>query len=65
MSSTTVAKGILAGAYSFLGGFLLPICPPAGIAVIAGGAALGVSATKDVIDNQKEDITNEVLNITP
>ena len=65
MSSTTVAKGILAGAYSFIGGFLLPICPPAGVAMIAGGTALGVSAVEDISNSQKNNITNEILNIIP
>ena len=37
MSSTIVSKGILSDIYSFLGGFLLPICPPAGVAMIGGG----------------------------
>ena len=65
MSSTTVAKGILAGAYSFIGGALLPICPPAGVAMIAGGAAFGVSAVEDISNSQKNNITNEILNIIP
>lgn len=63
MSSTTIAKGILSGAYSFFGGFLLPICPPAGVAMIAGGAALGISAAKDLDNNQKEYFINEILNM--
>ena len=64
MSSATFAKGFFAGASSFLGGVLLPIFPPAGVAMIAGGAALGVSAAKD-IDNQNEYFTNEVFSIIP
>lgn len=64
-SSSTITKGILAGAYSFLGGFFLPICPPAGAAMIAGGVALGASAAKDIADSQKNNFTKEILNIIP
>ena len=63
--SSTLAKGILSGAYSFLGGFFLPVCPPAGAAMIAGGIALGASTVKDIADNQKNNFTTEILNIIP
>ena len=65
MSSTTVSKEIIVGAYSFIGGFLLPICPPAGIAMIARARALTESAVEDISNSQKNNITNEILNIIP
>ena len=62
---SSIAKGIISGANLFLGGFLLPICPPVGVVMIAGGAALGADTIKEIDRNHKNIITNEILNINP
>ena len=62
MSSNVSKKDLfLSGVYSFVGGFLLPICPPAGIAMIA----LGAEAEKSQNTEQINSNNNEILNIIP
>ena len=62
---STIAKGIISGANLFLGGFLLPLCPPLGVVMLAGGAALTAETIKEIDRNNKNNITNEIININP
>ena len=63
---SSVVNGIVSGADLVLGGFLLPICPPAGIALIAGGSVLAAKTIKNEINrNHINIITNELFKIIP